>query len=49
MSDVKQPELRSPVDLEAVPSHVIGTAVLDASDGSLVRPCSGKMTKEVRY
>ena len=38
---------RQPVDLEACPSHITGSAVLHAADGSIARPCTGKMTEKV--
>ena len=47
MSNMDQAQL--PIDLDAMPSHITGTAILHASDGSLVRPCSGKMTEEVCF
>ena len=36
----------TPVDLEATPSHVTGSAVLMAADGSFAKPCSGQMTEK---
>ena len=49
MSGPNSKNSNQPVDLDAsAPSHIIGSATLYASDGSLARSCSGKMTEEVR-
>lgn len=47
MSGPSSKNNNQPVDLDAsAPSHIIGSATLYASDGSLARSCSGKMTEE---